>query len=263
VMALLAFGSYITVRTVRQEVEVARLKSRFVSTVSHEFRSPLTGIRQLAEMLSRGRVVDEEKRQAYYQMIVRESSRLSRLVENVLDCARIEESREEYRLEPLEAGALLRRAVHEFQEKTADTDVSVIAEIPEELPFVRGDREALSCAVHNLLDNAVKYSPDSDTVWLEARSTDGKLAVQVRDRGVGIREVDQEHVFEKFFRGTGEESAQVKGVGLGLSLVQHIVAAHGGSIALASELGVGSVFTIELPVDRAAPPGRPQPPTEE
>ncbi|MCH7825861.1 MAG: HAMP domain-containing histidine kinase [Acidobacteria bacterium] len=262
VVALLAFGSYITVHTVRQEVEVARLKSQFVSTVSHEFRSPLTGIRQLAEMLSRGRVKDEEKRQAYYQMIVRESSRLTRLVENVLDFSRIEEARVEYRLEPLEAGPWLRQAVREFQEEIADTGVAVVAEIPDELPFVRGDREALSCAVHNLLDNAVKYSADSDTVWLQARSIDGKLTVRVRDRGVGIPEGDQKHVFEKFFRGTGDGSAEVKGVGLGLSLVQHIVDAHGGSIGLASEPGVGSTFTIELPVDRAAPPRRSEPPAE-
>ena len=262
VMAMLAFGSYITVRTVQQEVEVARLKSRFVSTVSHEFRSPLTGIRQLAEMLSRGRVKDEEKRQAYYQMIVRESSRLSRLVENVLDFSRIEEARVEYQLEPLETAPWLRQAVREFQEEIADTGVSVVAEIPEELPFVRGDRQALSCAVHNLLDNAVKYSVDSDTVWLQASSTGGKLAVRVRDRGVGIPERDQKHVFEKFFRGTGDGSAQVKGVGLGLSLVQHIVDAHGGSIGLTSEPGVGSEFTIELPVDRAAPPSPAEPPAE-
>ena len=173
--------------------------------------------------------------------------------------SRIEEARKEYQLEPLEPGTWLRQTVREFQEEIADTGVSVVAEIPEELPFVRGDREALSCAVHNLLDNAVKYSADSGTVWLQASSTDGKLAVQVRDRGVGIPEGDQKHVFEKFFRGAGDGSAQVKGVGLGLSLVQHIVDAHGGSIGLASEPGVGSTFTIELPVDGAAPPSRSEP----
>lgn len=263
VIALLAFGSYITVRMVRQEVEVARMKSRFVSTVSHEFRSPLTGIRQLGEMLARGRVKDEKKRQAYYRMIVRESSRLSRLVENVLDFSRIEEARKEYQLEPLDTSAWLRQTVREFQEEIADAGVSVVAEIPEELALVRGDREALSCAVHNLLDNAVKYSADSDTVWLQASCTNGKLAVRVRDRGVGIPEGDQKHVFEKFFRSTGDESAQVKGVGLGLSLVQHIVDAHGGAVGLTSEPGVGSTFTIELPVDRAASSSRFKLPAEE
>lgn len=249
VVALLAFGSYITVRTVKREVEVARLKSHFVSAVSHEFRSPLTGIRQLGEMLARGRVKNEERKQAYYRMIVRESSRLTRLVENFLDLSRIEEARKEYELEPVEAGDWLRQVVEEFRQELSDTDVALVAGIPDELPVVRGDREALTCAVHNLLDNAVKYSTGSDKIWLEAEATDGKLAVGVRDQGVGISKEDQKHIFEKFFRGGGEISEAVKGVGLGLSLVQHIVKAHGGAIGLRSEPGAGSTFTIELPAE--------------
>ena len=249
VVALLAFGSYLTARTVRREVEVARLKSRFVSAVSHEFRSPLTGIRQLAEMLLRDRVPSEEKKHGYYRMIAQESSRLSRLVENVLDFSRIEEHRMEYAVEVVDAHPWLERVVEEFRQEVDGQGITIAAEIPETLPQLRGDHEALSCAVHNLLDNAVKYSPGSDTVWLEAEASNGTLAVRVRDRGPGISEADRRHVFEKFFRGTGEISEEVKGVGLGLSLVQHIVAAHGGSIALDSEPGAGSTFTIELPVE--------------
>jgi len=255
VVALLAFGSYLTVRTVRQELEVARLKSEFVSAVSHEFRSPLTGIRQLGEMLLRGRVRTEARKRAYYRMIVRESSRLSRLVE--LDFSRIEEAREEYEFKPLEPGQWLLQVVEEFRQEIADSGVAIIAEIPGRLPVLRGDSEALSCAVHNLLDNAVKYSAGSDTVCLEAEASDGKLSVRVRDQGVGISDEDQKHIFEKFFRGGGDISQEVKGVGLGLSLAQHIVNAHGGSIGIESKAGEGSMFTIELPTEPGQAGDRP------
>jgi len=247
VVALLSFGSYLTVRTVRRELEVARLKSEFVSAVSHEFRSPLTGIQQLGEMLLRGRVKDEARKRAYYRMIVRESSRLSRLVENVLDFSRIEEAREEYEFKPLEPGPWLLQVVEEFRQEIADSGVAIIAEVPGHLPTLHGDGEALSCAVHNLLDNAVKYSAGSDEVRLEAEASDGKLSVRVRDQGVGISDEDQKHIFEKFFRGGGDISQEVKGVGLGLSLAQHIVNAHGGSIDLESKAGEGSTFTVALP----------------
>jgi len=247
VLTLLAFGSYLTVRMTRQEVEMARLKARFVSAVSHEFRSPLTGIRQLAEMLLRDRVPNEERKQSYYRMIARESSRLTRLVENVLDFSRIEEQRREYADEPVETNDWLAEVVDEFQQEIEDQGVTVTADIAARLPAIRGDREALTCAIHNLLDNAVKYSPGAETVWLDAAATNGGVSLRVRDDGIGISEQDRRRVFAKFFRSADKAADEVKGVGLGLSLVQHIVAAHGGTIGVESAPGEGSTFTIELP----------------
>lgn len=252
VTALLGFGGYLTVRTVRKEMEIARLKSEFVSTVSHEFRSPVTGIRQLAEILMRGQPSEERRRQ-YYEMIGHESDRLARLVENVLDFARMEEGRKEYRFEPLETGAWLRALVEEFQTESAQQGVLLVATLPERLPMVLADREALACGVHNLLDNAVKYSPECKTVWLEAEVTGSWLAIRVRDHGLGIAEEDQKHVFEKFYRGSGEAARHVKGAGLGLSLVKHIVSAHGGSVECQSRPGEGSTFSIHLPVFAGSP----------
>jgi signal transduction histidine kinase len=252
VMALLGFGGYLTVRTVRKEMEIAQLKSEFVSTVSHEFRSPVTGIRQLAEILMRGQPSEERRRQ-YYEMIGHESDRLARLVENVLDFARMEEGRKEYRFEPLETDEWLRAVVEEFQTESAQQGVALTVTIPERLPMMLADREALSCAVHNLLDNAVKYSPECKTVWLEAQATGAWLTIRVRDRGLGIAEEDRKHIFEKFYRGSGEAARHVKGAGLGLSLVKHIITAHGGSVDCQSRPGEGSTFSIRMPALAGSP----------
>jgi len=246
VVVLLGFGGYFMARTIRRELEVARMMSDFVSTVSHEFRSPLTGIRQLGEMLSRGRVTDQEKRQQYYDLIVYESDRLSRLVENVLDFSRMEDGRRQYSFEVLNTTEWLNAVAEDFQREAIRTGHKLEATIPEQLPVVRGDREALSTALRNLLDNACKYSPRSETVWLNAEASRGGVRVQVRDRGVGIPEREQSQIFEKFYRGGGELAKQVKGAGLGLSLVQHIIASHNGEVRVESREGEGSIFSIHL-----------------
>jgi signal transduction histidine kinase len=246
VVILLGFGGYFMVRTIQRELEVARMKSDFVSTVSHEFRSPLTGIRQLGELLSRGRVSDPQKRQQYYDLIVHESNRLARLVENVLDFSRMEDGRKQYSFEVLDTSAWLTSVADEFQREAARSGHRLEACIPDQLPVVRGDREALSTAVRNLLDNACKYSPQSETVWLDAEASNGGVRVQVRDRGVGIPDAEKSQIFEKFYRGGGELAKQVKGAGLGLSLVRHIVASHHGQVSVESREGEGSTFSIHL-----------------
>jgi signal transduction histidine kinase len=245
-VALLGFGGYITLRTVRAELAVAQMKSDFVSTVSHEFRSPLASINQLGEMLRDGRVGDEGRREEYYGMIVTESQRLRRLVENVLDFARMEDGRKQYRFEAVDAVEWLRDIVGDFQAQVAARGFAVETDIPPDLPSIVVDRENLATAVKNLLDNAVKYSPESRTVRLEARVNGEGMSIAVRDRGIGISEEDQPRIFDRFYRGGGELSREVKGVGLGLNLVHHIVAAHGGAIDVESRQGEGSTFTIRL-----------------
>jgi signal transduction histidine kinase len=247
VTVLLAFGSYLTVRIVKRELEIARLRADFVSTVSHEFRSPLTGIRQLGAMLLDGRVTESEKQRGYFKMIVRESDRLSRLVENILDFSRMEEGRKEYRLEPLDPSSWLRTLVADFVTEIAANGAAVEATIQDGLPSISADKEALGSAVRNLLDNAVKYSPGSKTVWLDAGAEGDAVKISVRDTGVGISEYDRKRIFDRFYRAEGEISKRIKGVGLGLSLVQHVVAAHGGAVECRSRVGEGSIFTIRLP----------------
>jgi signal transduction histidine kinase len=251
VAILLAFGSYITVRILRRELEIARLRADFVSTVSHEFRSPLTGIRQLGGMLLDGRVPDPEKQRGYFRMIVQESDRLARLVENVLDFSRMEEGRREYRFEPLDPSPWLRTLVADFLTEVAANGAAVEADIPDGLPPISADKEALGSAVRNLLDNAVKYSPGLKTVWLDAGAGGGEVKISVRDKGVGISEHDLKHIFDRFYRADGEISKRIKGAGLGLSLVKHIVTAHGGTVECQSRVGEGSIFTVRLPADPA------------
>lgn len=247
---LLVFGSYITVRIVRRELEISRLRADFVSTVSHEFRSPLTGIRHLGEMLLDGRATDAEKQRGYFRMIVEESSRLTRLVENILDFSRMEEGRKEYRFEPLSPTPWLRKLVSDVDEEAAPQGFGVEASIPDGLPWISADREALGSAVRNLLDNAVKYSPGTKAVRLAAEAAGDELRIAVRDKGVGISEEDQRHIFDRFYRAEAEISKRVKGAGLGLSLVKHIVTAHGGTVVCESRLGEGSTFTIRIPAAR-------------
>jgi signal transduction histidine kinase len=246
VAALLAFGGYFTVRTLRTELAVAQMKSDFVSTVSHEFRSPLAGISQLAEILRDGRVADDTRRNEYYEMIAAETSRLRRLVENVLDFSRMEDGRKQYRFEPLEPAVWLRELTEDFQAQIAASGFQVETSIPSTLPTIVADRETLTTAVQNLLDNAVKYSPTIKRISIAAVSDDDTVSISVSDRGVGIAEEDRPRIFEKFYRGGGRLARQVKGVGLGLNLVHHIVGAHGGTIAVDSTEGVGTTFTIRL-----------------
>jgi signal transduction histidine kinase len=247
IVMLMGFGAYFTARVVRQELAVAELKADFVSAVSHEFRSPLTGIRQLGEMLMRGRVTSEERRQEYYERITHESDRLGRLVENLLDFSRMDAGRREYRMEPLDPGPWLRDLAVTFLARCPDCAPRIEARIPATLPSVAADREALASAVENLLDNAMKYSPGRPTVWLSAEATAEGIVIRVRDAGVGIVEADRAHVFDAFRRGSGEANRRVKGAGIGLSLVRHIVEAHGGRIEYQSGIGEGTTFALHLP----------------
>jgi signal transduction histidine kinase len=180
-------------------------------------------------------------------MIVQESDRLARLVENILDFSRMEEGRREYRFELLSPTPWLRNLAADFGSEIAPNGVVVETKIPDGLPPLLADGQALGSAVRNLLDNAVKYSPGEKTLWLDAGAEEDTVKISVRDKGVGISEQDRKYIFDRFYRADGDISKRVKGVGLGLSLVRHIVTAHGGTVECQSRVGEGSTFTIQLP----------------
>ncbi|MBI4462720.1 MAG: GHKL domain-containing protein [Acidobacteria bacterium] len=251
VMALLVLvGIYFIARAASRELEVVRLESEFVSAVSHEFRTPLASLRQLSELLVDGRVPSEQRRQEYYEALRRESERLHRLVEALLDFGRMEAGAREYRFELLDAGSLLRGVVEEFEQEVAERGYHVEAEISQPFPQLQADREALSRALWNLLDNAVKYSPTCKSVRLEATSQDNQVVIRIRDQGLGIAPNEETQIFNKFFRGVSAHAAGAKGTGLGLAMVRHIIAAHGGEVRVESQPGAGSTFTVLLPTAR-------------
>jgi signal transduction histidine kinase len=252
VALVMASGAWFTVRAVRHELAVAQLKADFVAAVSHEFRSPLTGIRQLGELLMRGRVPSDERRQEYYTRITRESDRLTRMVEHLLDFARMESGRREYRLAPVDVGPWLRDVAAAFQAQCPDGVPEIRVSIPDDLPVISADKDALACAVQNLLDNAAKYSPGRPTIWLDAAHGADGLTIRVRDEGEGIGEEDRARIFETFYRGSNTRARHVAGAGIGLGLVQHIVSAHGGRVTCESRPGDGTAFTIHLPAPKSA-----------
>jgi signal transduction histidine kinase len=252
VLALvLVAGSYFITRSIARELAVTRLQSEFVATVSHEFRSPLTSIRQLTELLARGRVPTEELKQQSYDILSHESGRLQRLIESLLDFGRIEAGAMQYRFERLDAAALVDEVVAGFQESAAAQGFQIEVSRTDAPAWVLADREALGLAVRNLIDNAIKYSPECRTVWVEAVLRDRHLAVSVRDRGAGIPLGEQRAIFDRFVRGSGSRETGIKGTGIGLTLARHVVRAHGGEIRLESVPGQGSTFTILLSLEDA------------
>jgi len=248
IAGILVFGLALTIRSVSHELELARMKSDFVSTVSHEFKSPLTSIRQLAEMLQSGRVPSEERRQQYYDVLLEQSERLALLTDNILSLAKIEEGRAEFAFETTDVSALLTNVVSSFQERVRHEGFDIELKVQGPIPLVSVDRTALSQALTNLIDNAIKYSGDSRKVVVGASIEGQSLAIAVQDFGVGIKKEDIDRVFERFFRGGDELTRTVKGSGLGLTLVREIVEAHRGKVQVESEPGKGSVFSIRLPL---------------
>ena len=182
-------------------------------------------------------------------MMERESGRLHRLVEGLLDFGRMEAGALEFRWERVTPGDLVRGVVTEFQAELRDDGRPVDLSVDVGEAAVRADPEALSRAVWNLLDNAVKYSPESKSVRVSVSRGDGRVTISVSDGGVGIPQAEQATIFRKFIRGSSADGHSVKGTGIGLAMVKHIVEAHGGEIRVDSEVGQGSTFTILLPVE--------------
>ena len=248
VIAALSFGGFLAIRSTAKELKLARLKSDFTATVSHEFRTPLTSIRYMAELLERGRVPDEARKQQYYETITGESERLSRLVENLLDFSKIEAGMKEYRMEETDIAALVADVAGRFRRQAALKDFTLDTEIADGLPVISAEKDSLSRAVLNLLDNAVKYSGANPRVVLRAWLEEDTVSLQVEDHGIGIGKFEQKKVFEKFYRSASAQESDVKGSGIGLPLVEHVVRAHGGKVLLESEPRKGTRVTIRLPV---------------
>jgi signal transduction histidine kinase len=247
VVILFLWGTvYFMARAIRREAKVSRLQSDFVAAVSHEFRTPLTTVRQLSEMLEMDQIPSEDRRRKYYRVLAEESRRLQRLVETLLNFGKMEAGARQYSLEKLEVGELVGRAMREVLGETDEAANRVRITGGEPRLHLLGDPDALTLALRNLLDNGLKYSPASEAVEVSWSNQEGRVAISVVDHGAGIPKDEQEMVFQKFARGRSAIEASIKGTGLGLAMVRQILSAHGGEIKLKSEPGRGSTFTIVL-----------------
>lgn len=245
-------GGYFINRAIAREIQVARLQSDFVAAVSHEFRTPLTTLRHLSELLVRGRVSSQARRQEFYATLLRESQRLHRLVEGLLNFARLESGQLQYRFDTIDPGEFLAGVVAEFHAEAGEREGRVRLVAGGGVPPIRADRELLARVIWNLLDNAIKYSPEGGTVRVELAASANSAIVRVCDRGLGIPPGEQSDIFRKFVRGSSSKSGAIKGTGLGLAIAREIVHAHGGTISVASEPGAGSTFSVVLPYRNAS-----------
>jgi signal transduction histidine kinase len=245
---MLGAGLFLVFSNVRREMHLSRLKSDFVANVSHELKTPLALIRLFAETLELGRVQGEGKARQYYQIINKESQRLTQLINNILDFSRIEAGRKEYRFAPSDVGGIVNEVVDAYRFQIEQNGFELEVRVAEDLPEVSADKEALGQALLNLVNNAIKYSRDGKYLGLEVTRRGDEVRVAVTDRGIGIAKAEQKKIFDKFYRAEDSLVHETKGSGLGLPLVRHIMEAHGGSVEVESAPGKGSTFTLVLPV---------------
>jgi signal transduction histidine kinase len=255
-------GLFAAWRSFRRQQQLNELKTNFVSSVSHELRAPIASVRLMAENLERGKISEPAKQGEYFRFIVQECRRLSSLIENVLDFSRIEQGRKQYEFEPTNLVALVETTVKLMEPYAAEKGVALRLEtfnIQQRTSNIElnVDGRAIQQALVNLIDNAVKHSAKGETVSVEIETKNGgadtlnpqpsTLNLSVADHGPGIPAAEQEKIFERFYRLGSELRRETQGVGIGLSVVKHIVEAHGGHVRVQSEVGKGSRFTIELP----------------
>ena len=243
-------GIFVTLWTSAREIRTARMRSDFVSAITHELKTPLTSISMFAEMMRLGRYRSDEERRRYVEAISDESQRLTRLIEQVLNFARIERGTRTYRFETVEPAELVDRALDAMHAQLERGRFEVSTEVEEDLPAVRADPDAITEVLVNFLSNAAKYSLDDRRIALRAFRRNGNVCISVADHGIGISRKHLRRIFDKFYRAPVPQVEETDGTGLGLTVSLSIARAHGGTIDVESEAGSGSTFTLVLPAHR-------------
>jgi signal transduction histidine kinase len=246
---VLLSGIVLALRTASREMKLSMMKNDFVSNVSHELRTPLSSIRVFGEFMRRGRVIEQSKIREYGEYIESESRRLTQLINNILDFSRIESGQRVYSFEDADIEEVVTSALTTCMVRLRSKGFNIDFDGPEEpLPLMAIDAGAIDRAICNLLDNAAKYSGDDRQILVTLEPLDNQLKISVKDHGIGISKDEQQRIFDRFHRVSTGLVHDVKGSGLGLSIVQHIAQAHGGKVTVQSELGKGSTFSILLPI---------------
>ncbi|MFA6542761.1 MAG: HAMP domain-containing sensor histidine kinase [Bacteroidota bacterium] len=248
--AVLMLGAWFIYRVIKKERELIVLRSDFVSNVSHELRTPLSLIRMFTETLEMKRVRTEEKKQEYYGIILQETERLTRLVNNILNFSKMESNSRKYEFHLRSVNDIIRSTLKVYSYHLEAKGFAVTLYLAPDLPAAPIDEEAIAEAFHNIIDNAIKYSADEKFLRIATSASPAEIIIEIEDHGIGISKEHQKKIFEKFYRVSHGLVHTAKGSGLGLTLVDHIVAAHQGTIAVRSEPGKGSTFVIALPLKR-------------
>jgi signal transduction histidine kinase len=240
-------GAVVMMRDVSQQVRAERSREEFVAQVAHELRTPLTNIRAYTETLSSGMFEDKAVITECYNVITKETRRLSRLVEDILSVSQLDLGSIEIRSEKVNLRRLLEEGVRDVRGMAEDKEMELQLVLPAKLEPIDGDRDKLAVVVNNLLGNAIKYTPKGGTIVVGCQVEREQVVVTVKDSGIGIDAVDHARIFQKFERGSGPEVEAQTGTGIGLFTAREIVRRHGGDIQLMSKLGNGSTFLVRLP----------------
>jgi signal transduction histidine kinase len=252
VLLFLVGGIALMLRATDREARLAQAKSNFVANVSHELKTPLSLLSLFSEILELGRVNSEEKKMEYYRIMRHESLRLNKMIDNVLDFSKIEAGKKTYNFAHHDMSVVIESVLSSYRYQILNSGFDIQTNIQRDLPPILIDREAMAQAISNLVDNAIKYSGEVKQLSIKTETLASDLSIEISDQGIGIPRAEQAKVFEKFYRVGNGLVHDVKGSGLGLSLVKHIVEAHQGTISVDSDVGKGSHFTILLPLHGAA-----------
>lgn len=251
-LAVITSGLAILLYAMRRERKANELKSDFISNVSHELKTPLSIISMFGEMLASGRVKGPAQAAEYAEVIWRESVRLARLIDNVLDFAKIERGVDIYEFASGDVGEIVARAVELSTHRLNAAGMTCGADIPPELPSARVDHNALTLAVLNLIDNAIKYAVEGKRIEVSVHALGPRLEIRVRDFGPGIEADEHERIFDRFYRARAVRLKPIRGSGIGLALVERIATAHKGGVKVESAPGQGATFVLWLPVEPQA-----------
>ncbi|MFO7445361.1 MAG: HAMP domain-containing sensor histidine kinase [Ignavibacteriaceae bacterium] len=246
--SILIAGVFIIFRNIRREVELAQIKSDFVSNVSHELRTPLALITMFADTLEMGRAKTEEKKQEYYSIISKEATRLSRIVNKILSFSKIEAGKRDYHFSNVNLYKIVEDVYNTYKFHLQNSGFKIVLQQEENIPDIKADGEAVSEAVINLIDNAVKYSIKVKEITIFTGVEKNFVFVEIQDKGTGISDENQKKIFDKFYRVSEGLVHTTKGTGLGLTIVKHIVDAHKGEIKVKSKPGEGSSFKLMFPL---------------
>jgi two-component system phosphate regulon sensor histidine kinase PhoR len=250
ILALVAttiIGTIATLVVLYREAYLSRLQTDFVNKVSHDLRTPLTSIRMFVETLQMGRLADPARQREALSIIAQETERLSALIARLLDWARMESGKRTYDFRRQEVGPVVDDALRAVEPLRVQTGADLVRKLAPGLPHVYVDRNAIGDALVDLLQNAFKYTGAEKRIEVAVRSAGNALEIVVSDNGPGIPGADQKRIFDKFYRGKDPLDRSIEGSGLGLSMVKHVVEAHGGKVSVRSELGKGAAFTVLLP----------------